>query len=290
MPTETDEHGEYDVDAGSPHPVDPDNYDACNAVLKFTWDRYGERRYCTGLAISNFGDAANYEHPQFCKHHQSRAALMKATEDRFKTGAYAKSHEHTFQLLPPHKQLLANDLYKSLLEESTYAEEWEAEMVDLEIDVSEDDFGGDADSIVLEHPVPQNHEVRAKALWHAALDFVSMESIRQEQFRVAAEESFEGRSLAPGERIEVVTVTEDGNVIEDTAEHHLNLPLSRIQKDYERHMSFGGVFSDDDTEQTSIGEREWVIEVQPDEPSPQPEAVSGDPSPMSEIEVPDDDD
>lgn len=295
--TRKDEHGEYHPDAGSPHPVEEDEvgYVPCNAVLKFTWERYGERRYCTAMAIENFqshGTETSYEHPEFCKNHQSRAALMKQHEDSFKTGAHAKSHEHVFQHLPAHKQVLANDLYKSLLDESTYSEEWESETVELEIDVSDDEFAPDADILVLDHPVPTNKRIRAKALWHAALDFMTMESIREEQFRVAAEERHDGRDLAVGERVEIITVTDEGQPVEDTAEHHLNLPLSRIQKDYERHMKFGGVEYDVDADESAdMGGRDWVIEVAPsDEESVQPEAQKSDTSPMAEIDVPDPED
>jgi hypothetical protein len=286
--TKSDEHGEYDPDAGSPHPVDPDevNYEPCNAVLKYTFERYGERRYCSGMAVSNFGDAANYEHPQFCKHHQGRAVLMKQHEDNFKTGAHSKSHKHTFQYLPPHKQLIANDLYKSLLNESTY--NFETEHKEMEIDVSDDDFAPDADVLVLDHPVPTEHRIRGKALWHAALDFITMESIKEEQFRVAAEETHEGRDLAIGETVSVVSVTEDGREITDTEEHHLNLPLSRMTKHYKEHMKFGGVEYDGDEESGSMGQREWVAVVQPDEPEPAPEAT-GQQAPVAEIDVPEPD-
>lgn len=291
--TQRDEHGDYDPDAGEPHPIDPDEvpYEPCNAVLKYTWKRYGERRYCSGMAVSNFGDAANYEHPDFCKHHQSRAALMKKHEDDMKTGAHSKSHQHTFDYMPPHKKLIANDLYKSLLKESTY--DFEEESVELEVDVSDSDFAGpEVDTLVLDHPVPDEHEIRGKALWHAALDFVTMESIKQEQFRVAAQEAGpEGGPLAVGETTSVVTVTEDGREVEDRDEHHLNLPLSRITKHYKEHMKFGGVKYDTDDKQSAMGRREWVAVVEPDEPAQQPEARSGDDqSPMAELDVPDHED
>lgn len=274
-----DEHGQYLADAGSPHPVDPDNYDACNAVLRHTWSRYGERRYCTGMAVSNFGDEANYEHADFCKHHQSRAVLMKRHEDALKTGAHAKSHEHVFQHMEPYKQLLANDLYRSLVDESIH--DFDTTTIELEIDASDTDFGGDADIIVLDHPVPTNHEMRATALWFAALDFMSMQSIKEEQWRTSAEDTHQGRDLAVGERVKVVNVTEDGRVIEDTDEHHLNLPLSRLQKDYERHLEFGGVEAADEDD-VAMGEREWVFEFAVDEEEAQPETKSSDSSPLHE--------
>lgn len=290
--TKTDEHGEYKEDAGSPHPVERDEvgYDPCNAVLKYTWKRYGERRYCTGMAVSNFSKHDNvdtdYEHPDFCKHHQSRAALMKQHEEQFKTGAHAKSHEHIFQHLPPHKQIIANDLYKSLVGESVY--EFEPETVELEIDVRDKDFGGpEVDWIVMDHPVATNKQTRCKALWFAALDFMTVESIKEEQFRVSAEEEYEGRTLAIGER--TTYISGENGPIEVTDEHHLNLPLSRIQKDYERHMKFGGVEYESDGEDLSMDMRDFVLEVEPDEEEMQPESKSSDSSPITDIEPPDED-
>lgn len=290
-----DEHGEYQEDAGKPHPIDPDDvsYEPCNAVLRHTWSRYGERRYCSGMAVGTFESndtETNYEHPEFCRHHQSRASLMKQRAESFKTGAYAKSHEHTFQNLPPHKQVLVNDMYKSLLDESEYSEEWEPETVEIEVDVEDHDFAPDVDTLVIEQPIPTNRRIRAKALWFAALDFVTMESIREEQFRVAAEKTFEGRSLAIGEDVEIVTVTDDGREITDTAEHDLNLTLSRIQKDYSEHLAFGGVETEEDGESTDMGAREWVAVVEPDEPEVQPEAKKVDGSGFEDIEVPDSED
>lgn len=285
--TQSDDHGEYDPDAGSPHPVDSDDvpYEPCNAVLKYTFQRYGERRYCTGMAVSNFGEAANYDEPQFCKHHQARAALMKQQADSYKTGAYAKSHQHQFQHMPPHKKVIANDLYQSLLKESSY--DFEVEDTELEIDVSETDFAGpEVDALVLSHPIPTEHQQRGKALWFAALDFIVMEEIREEQFRVAATETDrEGQPLTPGEKM-FEKETESGHVIEVKDEHHLNLAHSRIQKDYKEHLKFGGVQIDGETDSANMGEREWVAVV---EPEPAPEADSGEEPAVASIEMPDDD-
>jgi hypothetical protein len=292
----TDEHGEYEEDRGEPHPIDPDEvqYEPCNAVLKYTFERYGERRYCGGMAVSTFessGTETSYDNPQFCKHHQAREELMKTHEDNFKTGAYASSHEHKFQYLPPHKQIIANDLYGSLIRESSEVQYEDCETVPLTIDVAEHDFAPDYDEIEMDHPLPENQStrVRAKALWHAALDFVTMESIREEQFRVAAEETGpEGEPLAIGESTEVVTVTDDGREIEDSTEHHLNIALSRIQKDYQRHLEFGGVtYEGGDDSGTSMSQREWVAFVEPEESEPEPEVTASDTSPLADV-APDD--
>lgn len=282
-----DEYGEYDSDAGSPHPVTEGEmgYIPCNAVLKHTWSRYGERRYCKAMAMKNFVDDGS----RFCKQHKAREHLMKQHAEDLKTGAYAKSHKHTFQYLPPHKQIMANDLYESLLEESTY--DYETETKEIEIDISDKDFGGDeVDTLVISHKVPVGtHRVRAKALWFAALDFVSMESIREEQFRVAAEESHDGRKLTVGEREKVVSVTDYGLEVRDVDEHHLNLPLSRLQKDYERHMKFGGVEYDVEGSDGDMTTREWVVSIEPEEPEIQPEAQPHDSPEITEIEIPEKD-
>lgn len=277
--TETDEYGEYPVDAGSPHPVDPDHYIACNATLRHTWSRYGERRYCTAMAVENFKPD---EGSQFCRQHKGREHIMKVHEDNFKTGATVKNHDRIFKLMEPSKKIAANDLYKSLLTASTY--DFDTEEAQLESDISDDEFGGeDADTLVLDHPVPTKHEIRCKALWFVALDFMVMENIREQQFKTAVEDG-----VAVGERMSTVAVTDDGREIEDVDEHHLNLALSRIQKDYEEHLEFGGVPIEGGSDDGGMTEREWVIEVHNDEK----EAISdtydakNDTSPLNEIEPP----
>lgn len=287
--TKVDEHGEYDPDAGSPHPIDPDDvaYEPCNAVLKYTFERYGERRYCSGMAVSNFtkhGVETDYEHPEYCKHHQSRAALMKASADRFKTGAHAKSHGNVFRHIEPHKQIVANDLYRSLMEESSY--DFEAETKKLEIDVGDVDFAPDYDTLVMDHGIATQHEKRAKALWFAALDFVVMENIREEQFRIAAEEEHEGRSLVVGESL--TYVASDEEVREDTTEHHLNIELDRIRRNYKEHLKFGGVQVDGETDSTVGADREWVAVLESPEPSPESKDASNvEGDTVAEIDVPD---
>lgn len=281
-----DEHGEYNPDAGSTHPVEQDDvgYIPCNAVLKYTFERYGERRYCTGMAVANFpSDAHDREYSQFCKHHQHRGAIMEHHEDLVKHGAYTTSHEHTFQRLPPHKQVIANDMYRSLLDESTY--DFETDDQALEVDVSEHDFPNDEiATLVLDHPIPRDRQMRAKALWFAALDFITMESIREEQFRVAAEDTHEGRELAIGERVTYVATEDDFKEV--TEEHHLNLPLSRIQTDYKEHLKFGGVPLDEGSETESMSPREWAMVVEPQEETPAPETTRHDTSDLADVEVP----
>lgn len=251
-----DEHGEFPLLAGSPHPVEKGDrnvfkdkeikYYPCNRVLKFTFERYGERRWCTGLS-NNEDDT--------CKHHKHRLAMEEQQRKNFKTGAFTKSYDDIFEYLPPHKKVLANEIFRSLIEESVYdfSESFEEREVDttewLEID---------GDSVTIMHPVPQQHEARCMALWFASLDFVVMQNIRMEQFKVAATEG-----TAVGEK-EFEQEAESGQVYTIIDEHHLNLTLSRVQKDYKEHMKFGGVPSEIEADKSDSTAREWVVTVSPE--------------------------
>lgn len=274
-----DKHGEFRMDTGSPTPPDPDDYDyiPCGAVLKFTYERYGEKRYCTGMAAKNFGNVQNRPYPEFCKHHQVRGALMDQAEASFKTGAFAKSYETIFQFLPPHKQVIAVEIFESLMEESTFT--FEPQIIPRVIDASE--WPDVPDEIEIEFPVPTKHLARGQALWFAALDFVRMQNIHEEQFKVAFEED-----LAVGEK-EFETETEGGYVIEIKDEHHLNLPLSRIQKDYEKHLSFGGVSSDVEKEETPMERTVWVSEVKPQSAEPEAKKGAGPEASFVDLDEPD---
>lgn len=271
----SDEHGEFPLLAGSPHPVEKGdwnefkgkrmNYHPCNRVLKFTFKRYGERRYCTGL--SNGPDDT-------CKHHKARLDMEEQQQENFKTGAYTESYDSIFEYLPPHKKVMANELFRSLIAESTY--EFAEKLVEREVDTTE--WDGMGDSITLLHPVPTEHQIRCMALWFAALDFMVMQNIRQEQFKVAAMEG-----TAVGEK-EFEREAESGQVYTVIDEHHLNLALSRIQKDYSNHLKFGGVPLEDEAQVSDVSEREWVIEIRPEEDAKVLDARHEE---VTDLEVPD---
>lgn len=271
-----DKHGEFRMDRGTTQPPDPDDYDyiPCGAVVKFTFERYGEKRYCEGMAAKNFGNSER-PYPEFCKHHQVRGALMEHVEDSFKTGAFAKSYETIFQFLPPHKQVIAVEVFEDLMDESKY--NYEPDIIPRTIDTEE--WPEAPDEIEVAFPVPTKHRARGQALWFASLDFVRMQNIHEEQFRVAFEDD-----VAVGEK-EFEKETESGYVIEIKDEHHLNLPLSRIQKDYESHLKFGGVDTDDESEGADMRKTVWVSEVSPK--SAEPEAKSDGPeSGFADIDEP----
>lgn len=261
-----DEWGKYNPDAGNTEPRTEEElgYQPCNAVLKFTYSRYGEKRYCMGMAVGNFKNP-NYEYDEYCKHHQNRAALEEAdhgAQENYRHGAYIRSYEDLYRYLPPHKQMLAIDLYKSLLEESVFHNEWEPQTVTRSIETT--DTFGKGSVVYTDFPLPTEHKARGTALWFASLDFIKTMNINEEQFRVAYEElGPQGEQMTVGED-KFERETEGGDMVEVKDEHHLNLPLSRIQKDYKEHLRMGGVSldaADRDTFQVG-GNRDWVFEVE----------------------------
>ena len=279
----SDSCGEFRLRGGSETPVTKEDvgYYVCSAVLKHTYKRYGGRRFCTGPSGRQFSRDSDV-----CKHHRNRESegFMGQHKERLVTGAHAQSRENIFRFAETHKQIIAIDLYESLVSESTI--DFEPETHEVEIDASDADWI-DEDTVVVEQSVPTNKAMRAKALWFAALDFVTMESIREEQFR----EAFQNPNVnAVGETYTVVASGENGPV-RDTDEHHLNLPLSRLQKDYEKHLEVGGVNTDpaDDSTEPTLTQREYVLEVEPSEDEAVPSVQNyHDESAMADIDVPDD--
>lgn len=284
-----DDHGQFKLNAGSMTPPDPDDYDyePCGAVLRHSYDRFGEARYCEALAVSNFpDDKHDREYDNYCRNHQTRGAIMDyVKEERAQHLAFAASFETLFEYLDAHKKVLAVEMFDSLMEESEY--DFEETYVSKEFDVSDSELFEEIDEATVDFPVPNEHQVRAKSLWFAALNYVQMENIMEEQFRVAAEEEGpDGEPLAMGERTKVVSVTDEGRVIEDKEEHHLNLPLSRIQKDYERHLDVGGVSTDTDEKVSDEEARTWVMAVESDQDTPAPEATADGQNPMASLDTP----
>lgn len=255
----SDSHGEFSLDTGSPYPLLEDDVDyiPCNAVVKYTFERYGEKRYCTQAAQTNFeGDTIpEGEAASTCRLHKVQQNFTDIHMDNIKSGAFAKSYEHVFQYLPPHKKVLAIAFLDDLFSESIY--DFDQDAVEYTIDTT--DAGWiEQEETEVEFPVPTEHVTRGQSLWYAAVMFVQMQDIKEEQFRVAAEETYEGRPLAIGET--TTYISGENGPVEVVDEHHLNLPLSRIMKDYDEHLKFGGVEVDDE-EETSVKPTEYVLEM-----------------------------
>ncbi|UBF23155.1 hypothetical protein M1M34_gp004 [Haloarcula tailed virus 2] len=255
----SDKYGDYDADAGSVEPME----DRCQAVLVHTFERYGEKRYCTRLPESCFIDDGS----DFCKTHKSREKLMDQQKENFKTGAFVKSYTSLFGYLDPHKRIVVIELFGELLQDSMY--DFEVEYITESIDLSNVDWA-DTDSVNVNFPLPTQNRQRAKYLWVAALEGIKMEAIEYKIF----EDAFSAAEYGLAEREITVTANEFGQVT-DAGEHHLNLPLSRVIKDHKDLMKLGGVNPDimGENDEGEVVMREWVLDVEPDD-KPEPESAS----------------
>jgi len=276
-----DDHGEFYLDRGTgSKPLDDDySYDVCGATLNYTFERYGQKRYCEGMARSNFHDFEDDKWSSYCKHHRSRESLDKLQMRSFKSGAYTQSYKTLAKVLPPHKYLVAVELYENLRQQSVhdFGETSYAEQVLL----TEDADWLEDDKIKVQFPVGEHKRPNEKALWFAALDFCRIESMEEQIF----EDAFTS-DRGVGEREVTVTVTEDGREITDEEEHHLNLPLSRITKDYKRHLEFGGVPIEAGDDEGSGGERDWHMNVGPDSTINMMDGTSEEDYEQEETDVP----
>ena len=260
-----DDYGEFRLEAGSPTPVSDDDFDhytPCGAVLKFWKQRYGERRYCTGMACSNFtGNPRGGS--DFCKHHVGRENGQKMVAESFETGALIQSYKTAWQHLQPHQQAICIEAFHGFLDASVFDFDYEVhvERIDVEdIEWVEDKYWH------VDFPVPTENVARARYLWVAALELCKMENIQERLLEDATDDD-----VGVGER-EVTVYGEQGPVGTERQEHHLNLPLSRVIKDHSRLLEAGGVNIKQDGEGPSVNvERQWVTTI--DAPDPEPEAI-----------------
>jgi hypothetical protein len=251
-----DEHGEFAVKPmrGSPVPPNPDEYkyDPCGCVLKFTWDRYGEVRYCEAMSGDNF----NLDFST-CKHHKGQEILMEKTYDLFEHGYFSSNYVSFSKRLAPEKFLFAVEMVGGLFEISDL--DFNIEHAEREIDTSESDLIED-DAVAVELPIPQNETVsmQANELWMAALK----EVMQQNMSEVVFTDGMSQETLAASTDIEG-TFTD---TITESAEHHLHLPLSRVAKDIKEHIKNGGVDLDDDNGGAVTFEKnDYTLDVKPSE-------------------------
>lgn len=223
-----DDKGQYHPHGGSRFPIEENNFgaDACNAVLNRSESRYNEPRYCTQAALRG---------ESYCQIHIGRKNVDEYHMSHFNTGAYLDSYEKLLNYLSVEKQALAIDIFDSLIQESKYDFEQTYETSEI----TSPEKSSDDVAVELKVPVPTEHTARCQSLWYAALEFVKIQNIDEQLFKDALEEE------VVGEREKVVGTTDNG-AIREREEHHLNLPLSRIQQKYKEHLKFGGVEIDGD--------------------------------------------
>lgn len=233
---------EYNPYQGSVTPTEG----RCNAPLD-NWDeRYGETRYCMRLPMSTFVSDGS----DFCKVHKGREGLMERAADAFTHGLFSKTIRHTFEKLQPWQQLTALGWYDAYLQESQFDFDPEFETHDIdftehdgelpiEIDASLDEDG----CLSVDVPVPTQHHNRCYALYRAAI--MDVKSGLAERTILEGDDGIM-------ERETVVSVTDDGREITDLEEHHLNVPLSRLDNDRSELLAFGGVTIKADEDDVSV--------------------------------------
>lgn len=241
-----DEHGEFRVNAGSTSYTEG----RCNATLKFTMERYGEVRYCTGYPRSHFSkDGSGSDR---CKHHQAHDELMKYNKENFETGAFVESFDNFFSYLDAHERIMAIALFKDLLGESHYDFDLTESTIELDMDDAE---WYEDDDLELSFPVAQRHIYPAKALWFAALQFIKAENIDLKIWKDAYNTQY-----AAGERRKIAGSGMEGPYY-DTDEHHLNLTLNRLFTNQASLLKQGGVVDHSDSEVADTRVQNWVFSV-----------------------------
>lgn len=245
---------QYNPYAGSQTPT----AGRCNALLTNYRERYGEPRYCTAIPAKWFGRSQN---SQFCKTHTPRELMHENAEELWETGRFAANYIYAFDRVSTAKQLYAVTLFDDLLEESAY--DFETEYAAHTITADDVDFIP-AETVTVDFPVPQSRTYRANALWFAALDFIRLQNMQE----VVLEDG--------PEKEEVIGVTDDGEPIYTTEEHHLNLPISRLTKDYDRHLTAGGVNGTEEGDNIEVDARSWNLSYGPGDDEAEPEQVTED--------------
>jgi len=254
----SDEHGDYKEDAGSTDPQP----DKCAAPLKHSQDRYGEWRYCSAEPRSYYVDEDHPKYSHRCKHHQihdkdvREDANMKHAKRLYKHGAFIESHRVLFEVMELADLMYAVGIYRGLLEQSRYS--FDAEDEEVVVDVNDDEL--EADEALLEVPIPTRDTYlgQAESLLLASLDYARMKTLNVELFKTGTFEGFTTVATGTNEGGQIV------DSIEEKREHHLNLPLSRLTKDYKKHLQAGGVDLDADNDAVKVDNRSYTLDYGPD--------------------------
>jgi hypothetical protein len=249
-----DDHGEFALApmAGDEQPQD----ERCGAVLKYTMDRYGETRYCGGLPVGTFGDH-NYEHDDYCKHHQTRQDLMERAQELYEHGYFATNYINFAKRLSPPKFLFAVEMAGGLFEQSEY--DFDLATEERTIDTSDSKLI-EEDAVEVELPIPTSEmfATQANELWTAALKEVMTQNMQEAVF----EAGMSKRTLAASADMEgQITDTKH-----EMTEHHLHLPISRLAKDIKEHLQNGGVVLDADESGTvTFQKNDYTLAVETEE-------------------------
>jgi hypothetical protein len=247
-----DEHGTFPVDPprGTSEPQDG----RCGAVLKYTYERYGETRYCGALPSKHF---PGYD-SEFCKNHHSRESLMERAIELVEHGAFGKNYVVFERSLDSLEFIMAVEMFTGLLEQSRH--DFETEQFVTEVETDDTDLI-EEDNIELEMPLPTNSNLQFQAneLWHASLDEVKQNRLQEALFTRGMSE----QSVVASEGMEG-TITD---TIREPSENPLHLPLSRLTKDIKERLKNGGVSIDgeDDSGVVTFQKNDYTLSVGPED-------------------------
>lgn len=249
-----DDHGEFKLNpmTGSAEPQDG----RCGVPLRHYEDRYGEIRFCTMLPVGTFG-GANYEHDDYCKHHQSRYELMERAHELFEHGYFATNYINFAEKISSAKFIFAVEMFRGLVEQSTHDFDPTREV--RVIDTSESRLINE-DEVAVELVLPGNEKYtfQANELWTAALKEVQVQNMQEAVF----DDGMETRTLTDSADME-------GQITDthyESQEHHLHLPISRLAKDIKEHLQNGGVAVDDDEGGViTFQKNDYTMDVGPEE-------------------------
>lgn len=246
-----DSHGEFKIKpmAGAAEPQE----NRCGWTLKYTQERYGQMRYCTGLPEKRFVDGGS----ERCKHHKVADSLMEHWDDLYKHGYFATNYANFVSRLEAEKFLFAVEMVDGLFEKSKH--DFDITYEKKVIDTSESDYIPE-DEMAIELPMPTNDMAlfHANELWTASLKQVMTQNMHEVVFK----DGMEKETLAD-------SADADGQItdtIHEKTEHHLHLPISRLAKDIKEHLKNGGVAIDDDESGVlTFQKNDYTLDVQPTE-------------------------
>lgn len=247
-----DDHGEFKLDPmrGDPEPRE----DRCGWTLRYTYERYGQKRYCGGIPEQRF---YHNKGSQFCKHHKSAEALMERHQELLEHGYFAKNYVSFVEKMSTANFIFAVEMFGGLMELSEY--EFDVEEVEKTINVEDEDIFVE-DNVSVDVPVPtdRTYSLQANELWTATLKEVMTQNMQE----VVFEDGVQRETLAESADME-------GQITDthyEQTEHHLHLPISRLAKDIKEHLKNGGVVLDaDDDSAVTFQQNDYTLDVTPED-------------------------
>lgn len=261
---ERDQYGEYNPNSGSQTPTPG----RCNETLKHYESRYGEKRYCCQIPrkFRQRGGAP------YCRHHAGRANRYMKVQELFEHGVHSETMKAFYSRVSPLEQLMAWRTYESLLEQSIHPFEVKYQSTCFHFDIDADEWREAYDyekyiPPVVHENLNENGELHvevpyvadekfedvAMALWNAAVDGVQMTRVNARLSEKHNESKTTSHAQLTAPPSEHDSTPQEFKTIEEWTEHHLNLVYSRLVRDRETLLEYGGVGIEEQTEMEEPG-------------------------------------